>query len=77
VLGHGRFGRAKEPFLRQFLRLCHGIPSHDTFSRVFRLPSNRGVVVIAEIVRGDLVGAGDVLRIVQRREIARPDLSRP
>ncbi len=31
------FGRAKEPLLRQFLRLRHGIPSHDTFSRVFRL----------------------------------------
>jgi len=30
------FGEAKEPFLRQFLRLRHGIPSHDTFSRVFR-----------------------------------------
>ena len=28
------FGRAKEPFRRQFLRLEHGIPSHDTFSRV-------------------------------------------
>lgn len=31
------FGEIKEPFLRQFLRLRHGIPSHDTFSRVFRL----------------------------------------
>lgn len=31
------FGRAKEDFLRQFLKLPHGIPSHDTFSRVFRL----------------------------------------
>lgn len=31
------FGSAKEPLLRQFLRLEHGIPSHDTFSRVFRL----------------------------------------
>jgi predicted transposase YbfD/YdcC len=31
------FGAAKEPFLRGFLRLRHGIPSHDTFSRVFRL----------------------------------------
>ena len=30
------FGRAKEDFLRRFLRLEHGIPSHDTFSRVFR-----------------------------------------
>jgi predicted transposase YbfD/YdcC len=31
------FGRAKEPFLRRFLRLEGGIPSHDTFSRLFRL----------------------------------------
>jgi len=31
------FGLAKEKLLRQFLRLEHGIPSHDTFSRVFRL----------------------------------------
>src|SRR5437773_5203609 len=31
------FGCAKEALLRQFLRLEHGIPSHDTFSRIFRL----------------------------------------
>jgi predicted transposase YbfD/YdcC len=31
------FGEAKESFLRGLLRLEHGIPSHDTFSRVFRL----------------------------------------
>lgn len=31
------FGRAKEPLLRRFLRLEGGIPSHDTFSRIFRL----------------------------------------
>jgi predicted transposase YbfD/YdcC len=30
------FGAAKEPLLRQILQLGHGIPSHDTFSRVFR-----------------------------------------
>ena len=30
------FGRSKEKLLLQFLRLEHGIPSHDTFSRVFR-----------------------------------------
>jgi predicted transposase YbfD/YdcC len=29
------FGRAKEPWLRTFLALPHGIPSHDTFGRVF------------------------------------------
>src|SRR5215210_7442962 len=31
------FGEIKAPYLRQFLRLRHGTPSHDTFSRVFRL----------------------------------------
>jgi predicted transposase YbfD/YdcC len=31
------FGQAKEGMLRLFLRLEHGIPSHDTFSRIFRL----------------------------------------
>ena len=31
------FGRSKEGLLRLSLRLEHGIPSHDTFSRVFRL----------------------------------------
>lgn len=29
------FASSKEQLLRQFLRLEHGIPSHDTFSRVF------------------------------------------
>jgi predicted transposase YbfD/YdcC len=31
------FGQSKEELLRLVLRLEHGIPSHDTFSRVFRL----------------------------------------
>ena len=31
------FGRSKEGLLRLLLRLEHGIPSHDTFSRIFRL----------------------------------------
>lgn len=30
-----RFGRAKIDFFRRFLPLPHGIPSHDTFGRVF------------------------------------------
>jgi predicted transposase YbfD/YdcC len=29
------FGEAKEPWFRTFLALPHGIPSHDTFGRVF------------------------------------------
>ena len=31
------FGYAKEDFLQEILELKHGIPSHDTFSRIFRL----------------------------------------
>jgi predicted transposase YbfD/YdcC len=31
------FGQSKQDYFCQFLRLPHGIPSHDTFSRLFRL----------------------------------------
>lgn len=34
-----QFGKAKEAWLRTFLTLTHGIPSHDTFRRVFMLLS--------------------------------------
>jgi predicted transposase YbfD/YdcC len=30
------FGRSKEAFFRRFLELPHGIPSHDTFRRVYQ-----------------------------------------
>ena len=30
------FAKSKEPFLRGFLTLENGVPSHDTFSRLFR-----------------------------------------
>lgn len=32
-----RFGKAKEKWLKKFLKLRNGIPSHDTFRRVFGL----------------------------------------
>src|SRR3954452_16427479 len=64
------FGRAKEPFLRQFLRLPSGVPSHDTFSRVFRLldPTQfhacflRFVRRFAEATRGVVAVDGKALR---------------
>jgi predicted transposase YbfD/YdcC len=31
------FGRSRQDWLKKFLRLPHGIPSHDTFERVFDL----------------------------------------
>ena len=36
------FGRSKEALLRTILVLEHGIPSHDTFSRVFRILDPKG-----------------------------------
>jgi predicted transposase YbfD/YdcC len=35
------FGKAKEPWLKTFLLLPHGIPSHDTFGRVFAAMDQR------------------------------------
>lgn len=32
-----QFARSREPWLREFLALPHGIPSHDTLGRVFAL----------------------------------------
>ncbi len=35
------FAKAKELFLRGFLKLANGVLSHDTFSRLFRVNSIR------------------------------------
>ncbi len=51
------FGRAKEPLLRQILRLEHGIPSHDTFSRVFRLLDPQAFEAAMRRFVGDLTKA--------------------
>jgi predicted transposase YbfD/YdcC len=36
------FARTREAMLRTVLKLDHGVPSHDTFSRVFRLLDPKG-----------------------------------
>src|SRR5689334_19422872 len=64
------FGQAKEDLLRLFLRLEHGIPSHDTFSRVFRLLDpeafeaafRRFMAGFAEQLRGVIAIDGKALR---------------
>jgi predicted transposase YbfD/YdcC len=65
------FGRAKEEWLRTFLALPHGIPSHDTFGRVFAVLDpdqfERGfrawVAAVAEVSTGSLVAVdGKTLR---------------
>ena len=64
------FGLAKEGLLRQFLRLEHGIPSHDTFSRVFRVLDpqafepvfRRFIAEFAEHLHGVVAVDGKALR---------------
>ena len=65
-----RFAEAKEPFLRGFLGLANGVPSHDTFSRLFRLihPAQFGAAFqrfmarFSETVQGVVAIDGKVLR---------------
>ena len=38
------FGRMKEPFLRKFMELRHGIPSHDAFSDLFKALDPEGLL---------------------------------
>jgi len=57
------FGRAKRRWLKTFLKLPHGIPSHDTFGRVFGLLNpeqfRRGFIqwvrAVNKIVGGQIV----------------------
>src|SRR5580704_13069602 len=64
------FARAKEPFLRGFLKLANGVPSHDTFSRLFRqldpvqfrAAFQRFMTRFSEVIEGVVAIDGKVLR---------------
>jgi predicted transposase YbfD/YdcC len=64
------FAKAKEPFLREFLDLKNGPPSHDTFSRLFRSLDpdqfrgafQRFMTAFAEACQGVIAIDGKVLR---------------
>jgi predicted transposase YbfD/YdcC len=64
------FAEAKEPFLREFLDLKNGPPSHDTFSRLFRrldpdqfrLAFQRFMTAFSEACQGVIAIDGKVLR---------------
>lgn len=60
-----RFGRAKLPWFRQFLALPHGIPSHDTFGRVFAAldPEAFKATFLAWVRTVAAVMPGDVIAI--------------
>ncbi len=64
------WARAKEGFLRGFLKLEHGLPSHDTFSRLFRMLDpdqfraafQRFMMAFAQQIQGVVAIDGKVLR---------------
>ena len=51
------WGTLKQPWLRRFLRLESGIPSHDTFGRVFRLLDAKRFEAVFRGWIGGVVGA--------------------
>ena len=75
------FGRMKQSWLEEFLELENGIPSHDTFNRVFSLldPTHFQACALdwVRAVLGGTLGAGDVLSVdgKQLRGSARAELS--
>jgi predicted transposase YbfD/YdcC len=77
------FGRAKLTWLRQFLALPHGIPTHDTFRRVFaRLDAEQfqacfaeWVQAVSQVLTGQVVAVdGKTLRRSHDRAIGRQAL---
>lgn len=59
------FGRSRRGWLKQFLKLKHGIPSHDTISRVFRMlkPDVFQAAFREWLIEMDLNGGADVIAI--------------
>ena len=59
-----RFGKAKLSFLKKFLPLQNGIPSHDTFARVLgRIDPKRFNAALVEWMRSVADVTGDIISI--------------
>ena len=60
------FGRSKEHVFREFLKLKHAVPSHDTFSAVFRMIDPKALDAAFGRVLADIAARiqdGDVIAI--------------
>jgi predicted transposase YbfD/YdcC len=75
-----RFGKSKEGWLRTFLELPNGIPSHDTFGRVFsmidaqefQLAFWEWVYAVNELIQGQIVNIdGKCLRGSQDEKLGK------
>lgn len=57
------WARHKETWLRRFLPLKHGLPSHDTFNRLFRLLDPQAFEAVFRAWVGDVLGAFEQVAI--------------
>ena len=64
------FGRAKESIFRDFLKLRHAIPSHDTFSVVFRMIDPKAL----DAAFGQVLA--DVTALARARAMSSPPVAR-
>lgn len=72
------WGRLKEDWLRRFLTLRNGLPSHDTFERVFRLlDPDRFEAVFRQWVGGIVTALGGQLAIERKTLRGSADGDRP
>jgi predicted transposase YbfD/YdcC len=65
------FTEDRETLLREFLSLKNGLPSHDTFSRVFRLLDPAAFARVFEAFLHDLGAAGDGVLAIDGKTLRR------
>src|SRR6476619_1394309 len=65
------FAVDREPLLREFLSLKNGLPSHDTFSRVFRLLDPAAFGRAFEAFLDDLGAGGDGVLAIDGKALRR------
>ena len=68
------FAEDREVLLREFMSLKKGLPSHDTFSRVFRLLDPAGFARAFEAFLDDLGAAGDGVLAIDGKTLRRSPL---
>ena len=67
-----RFGRAKEGFLRGFMRLAHGVPSHDAFTNLFNALDPGGLQrAMLRLAEGWAAGLGSEVVAIDGKALRR------
>ena len=67
-----RFGRAREKFLHSFMRLPHGIPSHDAFTNLFNALDPGGLQrAMLRLAEGWAAGLGSEVVAIDGKALRR------